>query len=87
MWVFRTIKIVQWQKSSEDIVTCNNLTLINFLLINIGPTREPKLTLILMLLQVFLYKNVILTIYIYIFSLIWNYVHLTYESFRLCVAV
>ncbi|XP_043663588.1 UDP-N-acetylglucosamine--dolichyl-phosphate N-acetylglucosaminephosphotransferase [Vespula pensylvanica] len=52
MWVFRTIKIVQWQKSSEDIVTCNNLTLINFLLINIGPTREPKLTLILMLLQV-----------------------------------
>ncbi|XP_035724041.1 UDP-N-acetylglucosamine--dolichyl-phosphate N-acetylglucosaminephosphotransferase-like [Vespa mandarinia] len=52
MWIFRTIKIVQWQKSSEDTVTCNNLTLINFLLINIGPTRESALTLILILLQV-----------------------------------
>lgn len=55
MWIFRTIKIVQWQKSSEDTVTCNNLTLINFVLINIGPTRESKLTLILILLQVYTY--------------------------------
>ncbi|KAI4476390.1 hypothetical protein M0802_014876 [Mischocyttarus mexicanus] len=53
MWIFRTAKIVKWQKNDDDIITCNNLTLINFLLINIGPTREPKLTFILMLLQVF----------------------------------
>lgn len=52
MWIFRTAKIVRWHESSDGTVTCNNLTLINFLLINIGPTKESKLTLYLMLLQV-----------------------------------
>ncbi|KAK2580460.1 hypothetical protein KPH14_006202 [Odynerus spinipes] len=52
MWLFRTLKIVQLRENNDGTVTCNNLTLINFLLINIGPTREPNLTLLLILLQV-----------------------------------
>lgn len=52
MWILKTFKLINWQEDSKGIVTCNNLTLINFVLINVGPLREPTLTSILMLIQV-----------------------------------
>lgn len=51
-WIFRKLNIIKWQEDDQGIVTCNNLTLINFVLINTGPINEPTLTLILLLIQV-----------------------------------
>ncbi|KAK0178204.1 hypothetical protein PV328_002177 [Microctonus aethiopoides] len=52
MTVFRSLKLVNWQEDSDGTVTCNNLTLINFVIIIIGPTREENLTKILLLIQI-----------------------------------
>lgn len=52
MTVFRALRLVNWQEDNDGTVTCNNLTLINFVIIMIGPTREEKLTKILLLIQV-----------------------------------
>ncbi|XP_015510481.1 UDP-N-acetylglucosamine--dolichyl-phosphate N-acetylglucosaminephosphotransferase [Neodiprion pinetum] len=52
LWVFRTLKIVSWKEDKTGLVTCNNLTLINFILYMIGPTSEPSLTIILILIQI-----------------------------------
>ncbi|XP_012281058.1 UDP-N-acetylglucosamine--dolichyl-phosphate N-acetylglucosaminephosphotransferase isoform X2 [Orussus abietinus] len=52
MWMFKMLRLVRWQESN-GVVTCNNLTLINFFLILIGPTKEPALTRMLMYFQVF----------------------------------
>ncbi|XP_060819653.1 UDP-N-acetylglucosamine--dolichyl-phosphate N-acetylglucosaminephosphotransferase isoform X1 [Bombus pascuorum] len=51
-WIFRKLNIIKWQEDDQGIVTCNNLTLINFVLINTGPMNEPTLTLILLLIQI-----------------------------------
>ncbi|XP_011314644.1 UDP-N-acetylglucosamine--dolichyl-phosphate N-acetylglucosaminephosphotransferase [Fopius arisanus] len=51
MGLFRGMKIVRWNEDNDGVVTCNNLTLINFILIMIGPTEEHKLTKILLYIQ------------------------------------
>ncbi|XP_063980710.1 UDP-N-acetylglucosamine--dolichyl-phosphate N-acetylglucosaminephosphotransferase isoform X2 [Diachasmimorpha longicaudata] len=51
MNIFRLLKIVKWSEDENGVVTCNNLTLINFVLIVIGPTTEPQLTKILLIIQ------------------------------------
>lgn len=52
MTIFKTFKLVRWDEDKDGVVTCNNLTLINFVLINVGPTKEPNLTRTLLLIQV-----------------------------------
>ncbi|XP_070156129.1 UDP-N-acetylglucosamine--dolichyl-phosphate N-acetylglucosaminephosphotransferase [Polyergus mexicanus] len=52
MWILKTFKLINWQEDGKGIVTCNNLTLINFILINTGPLKEPTLTTILLIIQV-----------------------------------
>ncbi|XP_032666638.1 UDP-N-acetylglucosamine--dolichyl-phosphate N-acetylglucosaminephosphotransferase [Odontomachus brunneus] len=52
IWILKTLKLIKWQEDRKGIVICNNLTLINFVLINIGPLREPVLTSILLIIQV-----------------------------------
>ncbi|KAH0948659.1 hypothetical protein HN011_002019 [Eciton burchellii] len=52
MWILKTFKLIKWQENEKGIVICNNLTLINFVLINVGPLREPTLTSILMIIQI-----------------------------------
>ncbi|XP_014486814.1 PREDICTED: UDP-N-acetylglucosamine--dolichyl-phosphate N-acetylglucosaminephosphotransferase [Dinoponera quadriceps] len=52
LWILKTFRLVKWQEDGEGVVICNNLTLINFVLINIGPLREPTLTTILLMIQV-----------------------------------
>lgn len=54
MSIFRYLKIVKWEEDNEGIVTCNNLTLINFVLIKIGATKESDLTMILIFVQVYI---------------------------------
>ncbi|KOX77790.1 UDP-N-acetylglucosamine--dolichyl-phosphate N-acetylglucosaminephosphotransferase [Melipona quadrifasciata] len=51
-WIFRKLNIIKWQEDDHGTVTCNNFTLINFVLIKTGPIKEPTLTLILLLIQV-----------------------------------
>ncbi|XP_011860768.1 PREDICTED: UDP-N-acetylglucosamine--dolichyl-phosphate N-acetylglucosaminephosphotransferase [Vollenhovia emeryi] len=52
MWILKTLKLVEWQEDGEGIVTCNNLTLINFVLINVGSLKESTLTSILLAIQI-----------------------------------
>ncbi|KAL6265298.1 hypothetical protein P5V15_002078 [Pogonomyrmex californicus] len=51
-WILKTFKLVKWQEDEKGIIICNNLTLINFILIHAGPMREPTLTSILLIIQV-----------------------------------
>lgn len=48
-------KLIKWQEDGKGIITCNNLTLINFILINTGPLKEPTVTTILLIIQVTIY--------------------------------
>ncbi|XP_011500392.1 PREDICTED: UDP-N-acetylglucosamine--dolichyl-phosphate N-acetylglucosaminephosphotransferase [Ceratosolen solmsi marchali] len=52
MSIFKAFKIVQWQEDSEGVVTCNNLTILNFVLILFGPLKESTLTKILLIIQI-----------------------------------
>jgi hypothetical protein len=51
MSIFKALKIVKWQED-EGVITCNNLTILNFILILIGPLKESSLTKILLIIQV-----------------------------------
>ncbi|XP_076377053.1 UDP-N-acetylglucosamine--dolichyl-phosphate N-acetylglucosaminephosphotransferase-like isoform X1 [Megalopta genalis] len=53
MWIFTKLYLVKWKEDKRAIVTCNNFTLINFILIKVGPLKESTLTMILLLIQVF----------------------------------
>jgi len=58
MTVLRVLHLVHWEEKKDSIsdketyVECNNLTLINFVLIRNGPTHEAVLTTILLVIQV-----------------------------------
>lgn len=52
MRTFQIFKLIKWEEDKNGVVTCNNLTLINFVLIKIGSTKESNLTNILLLIQV-----------------------------------
>jgi UDP-N-acetylglucosamine--dolichyl-phosphate N-acetylglucosaminephosphotransferase len=58
MTVFRILHLVHWvekkdgNNDKETYVECNNLTLINFVLIWNGATHEATLTTILLIIQV-----------------------------------
>ncbi|XP_011690369.1 PREDICTED: UDP-N-acetylglucosamine--dolichyl-phosphate N-acetylglucosaminephosphotransferase isoform X2 [Wasmannia auropunctata] len=52
MRIFRACKLVKWEEDTAGVITCNNLTLINFVLINTGPLREPTLASILLIIQI-----------------------------------
>lgn len=49
--IFRIFRLVEWEEK-EDIITLNNFTLINLILVYIGPTHEKKLTIILLITQI-----------------------------------
>lgn len=52
IWIFKMFKLIKWQEDGKGNIICNNLTLINFILINTGPLKEPTLTTILLIIQV-----------------------------------
>lgn len=49
--VFRVFRIIQWKEKNGEVVT-NNFTLINFVLLMLGPLHEAKLTKILIGIQI-----------------------------------
>lgn len=49
--LFRVFRLIQWHEK-EDYVITNNLTLINLVLLYLGPLHEAKLTIILLFIQV-----------------------------------
>lgn len=49
--LFKMFKLIQWIEK-EDVIITNNLTLINLVLLYLGPLHEAKLTTILILIQV-----------------------------------
>ncbi|XP_076749181.1 alg7 dolichyl-phosphate N-acetylglucosaminephosphotransferase isoform X1 [Xylocopa sonorina] len=51
-WIFRKLNIITWQENKNGVVVCNNFTLINFVLVKIGPMKESTLALTLLLIQV-----------------------------------
>lgn len=51
VFVIKTFKVADYEEK-EDIIICNNLTIINFVLIHLGPTHERKLTVVLLCIQV-----------------------------------
>lgn len=59
MAVFRVLHLVHWEEKKdsnsdkETYVECNNLTLINFVLVWKGPTHEAELTTVLLVIQVY----------------------------------
>lgn len=51
--IFRLLRLIEWNENSKDgIVTTNNFTLINFLLVILGPQHEQRLTHYLLVVQV-----------------------------------
>jgi hypothetical protein len=58
MAVFRMLRLVHWKEikdrnsDKEMYIECNNLTLINFVLLLNGPTHEATLTTSLLIIQV-----------------------------------
>lgn len=50
--IFKMFKLIQWYEK-EDYVITNNLTLINLVLLYVGPLHEAKLTTILISIQLF----------------------------------
>lgn len=53
-FIFKTLRLIKWERSSDDNVTvCNNFTLINFFILLTGPIHEEKLNQYLLWFQVF----------------------------------
>lgn len=50
--LFRLVRIIEWNETDDKIVTTNNFTLINFLLVVLGPTHERRLTYYLLAIQI-----------------------------------
>ncbi|GAB0094487.1 hypothetical protein DMENIID0001_097930 [Sergentomyia squamirostris] len=49
--IFRHLRLIKWDEK-DSIVTTNNFTLINFVILKLGPLREDQVTWILMIFQV-----------------------------------
>lgn len=50
--LFRMMRIIKWEETDDGIVTTNNFTIINFMIIVFGPTHEKRLTYILIAFQI-----------------------------------
>ena len=51
--ILKNLRLIDWQENPKDgTVTTNNLTLINFLIIFLGPVHEERLTIYLLGIQV-----------------------------------
>lgn len=50
--LFKLFHLIEWQETKDGIVTTNNFTLINFLIVLLGPIHEKQLTRYLISIQV-----------------------------------
>lgn len=51
--IFKTLRLIKWEKTKDGVTTCNNFTLINFFILFTGPIHENKLNNYLLIFQVF----------------------------------
>jgi UDP-N-acetylglucosamine--dolichyl-phosphate N-acetylglucosaminephosphotransferase len=52
-WIFKSLRLIKWTKDNDGVITCNNLTLINFFILFTGPIHEATLNLYLLTFQIF----------------------------------
>lgn len=50
--VFKTLRLIKWQRDEDGVITCNNLTLINFFILLTGPVHEKRLCELLLTFQI-----------------------------------
>lgn len=51
-FIFKTLRIIKWEKCKDNVVTTNNFTLINFFILFTGPIHEKRLNELLLYFQV-----------------------------------
>lgn len=51
-FIFKTLRLVKWEKSKDDVVTTNNFTIINFFILLTGSIHERTLNNYLLTFQV-----------------------------------
>jgi UDP-N-acetylglucosamine--dolichyl-phosphate N-acetylglucosaminephosphotransferase len=51
-FVLKTFRLIKWERSKDDLITCNNLTIINFFILFTGPIHEEKLNSSILVFQV-----------------------------------
>lgn len=51
-FIFKTLRIIKWETSNDGVTTCNNFTLINFVILLTGPITEKKLNEYLLIFQI-----------------------------------
>lgn len=50
--LFQTFRLIEWTETPDGVITTNNFTLINFLIVQLGPMHEAILTNRLIAIQV-----------------------------------
>lgn len=50
---FKLFRVIKWDENADGQVVTNNLTIINFAILLLGPIREDRLTNVLLLFQIF----------------------------------
>lgn len=51
-FVFKTLRIIKWEKNKDGITEINNLTIINFFILFTGPVHEKRLNEYLLIFQI-----------------------------------
>lgn len=51
-FIFKTLRLVKWEKSKDDVITTNNFTIINFFILLTGSIHERTLNNYLLTFQV-----------------------------------
>jgi UDP-N-acetylglucosamine--dolichyl-phosphate N-acetylglucosaminephosphotransferase len=51
-FILKTLRLIRWEKGEDDVITCNNLTIINFFILFTGPIHEEKLNSNILVFQV-----------------------------------
>lgn len=51
-FLFKTFRIIRFERSKDNVITANNFTLINFFILFTGPIHEKRLNELLLLLQI-----------------------------------
>ncbi|CAO1369589.1 unnamed protein product [Diamesa tonsa] len=51
-FIFKTLRLIKWEKCKDNVVTTNNFTLINFFILFTGPIHEKRLNELLLYFQV-----------------------------------
>lgn len=51
-FVFKTLRLIKWERTKDNVIVCNNFTLINFFILFTGPIHERTLNNYLLVCQI-----------------------------------